>query len=988
MFGTTSYRLFVMKLPCETQYFKLNMADNPIGRGLFGAIQVDEKGVNATRMRQWGVYRLVLVLRGHGLYRDSQRKETPLHPGDFILVTPNQPHHIEPDPGTAWSYLSLAFNGSLFDSLQQTGMLNCGPGAIALKPVNNWYRRFYALLVLKELERQQPMRYLNRFLSVLNDIPFERQIAAIDQRPAWLVSALAQIEAADQATPLDVGQIARRSKIGESSFRRYFPRFMGCGPSEYHKTLRIKTACEAMIYGSDSSKQIAKRLGFCDEYYFSKYFKEKTGLAPSQFKKEIPKRSPHLLDGPSLQKMALQEWLKAEDEKRLLEERTAAERRRNWRLILQEDFAEKDLLSRWCITGEWKATHGELQVWSHAGLWVMLRTPIAGDVRMDFDCRLESEALSDVSCFLGSTDFSNQPGEPVPDGYFFQYGAWANQRNLLSRSREPLWSQRHSPLIHGRQYHMSAQKIGNRLILRADQATIFDVRDPSPIYGAEHAFLGLYSHGTRAVYSNIKIYTRDAAAQSDLLETAEDYLIRGSYAAAEELFQDVIRSSADPQRTEQAQRGLAKISRLQNLMAAFPAIQTRLLNTWPGARITLDTHGLRVNINRMGISDLSPLHGLPLSELSCDNNLIRDLQPLRNSRELTLLSCAHNQITHLDPLQDLPLTFLECTDNQITNLAPLHGMPLKELQCANNQISSLEPLRGMKLHRLGCVRNQIADLEPLRDMDLTKGLSFSNNRVSSLAPIRGMMLLRLQCAWNLIQDLEPLRGMDLQVLRCSGNQIRSLEPLQGMPLRSLYCSRNQIQDLTPVAHNQLRFISCHDNPIQSVQPLLKYLPKCAYLELDHVTEQEHQALEACAKTPGVAQLLRNNEILHLFKHGHLDKLKALAQRFGRNRYLPIPLESTWPEAKKISEQLGGHLAVIRNQKENEHLQSMVGDGARFWLGLTAPNGAVNWVTGESLRFTNFADEPHLTSNHVAITSTGTWISMHPWEFIGFFVQWP
>jgi len=41
--------------------------------------------------------------------------------------------------------------------------------------------------------------------------------------------------------------------------------------------------------GNLTDRQIAERLGFCDEFYFSRRFKQLTGRSPRQFREELPR---------------------------------------------------------------------------------------------------------------------------------------------------------------------------------------------------------------------------------------------------------------------------------------------------------------------------------------------------------------------------------------------------------------------------------------------------------------------------------------------------------------------------------------------------------------------------------------------------------------------------------------------------------------------------------------------------------------------------
>ncbi len=74
-------------------------------------------------------------------------------------------------------------------------------------------------------------------------------------------------------------------------------------------------------------------------------------------------------------------------------------------------------------------------------------------------------------------------------------------------------------------------------------------------------------------------------------------------------------------------------------------------------------------------------------------------------------------------------------------------------------------------------------------------------------------------------------------------------------------------------------------------------------------------------------------------------------------YQRIDAQMSWHEAKAHCEILGGYLATITSQEENDFVYSNIGiDGENHWLGATdeAAEGAWEWVTGETWSYSNWA----------------------------------
>lgn len=91
--------------------------------------------------------------------------------------------------------------------------------------------------------------------------------------------------------------------------------------------------------------------------------------------------------------------------------------------------------------------------------------------------------------------------------------------------------------------------------------------------------------------------------------------------------------------------------------------------------------------------------------------------------------------------------------------------------------------------------------------------------------------------------------------------------------------------------------------------------------------------------------------------------------YDGRRYQRIEKSMTWKEAKEYCESLGGHLATIMSEEEQEVVKRLVekGEKAQYWLGATdeEQEGTWIWVTGEEMTyfgpkvtFNNFQGNEH------------------------------
>jgi serine/threonine protein kinase len=601
----------------------------------------------------------------------------------------------------------------------------------------------------------------------------------------------------------------------------------------------------------------------------------------------------------------------AEAQKVELEMKVKTETKRDWILAFEDEFKDFDVTSRWNIYGgKWEVKNEELHLSGGEPQVMYLKKPLSGDLKIEFECHLESEFLTDISCFMNALPLKN-PKKACDSGYMFQYGAVANTRIFVERPKNRLWDMKASPLVKGKRYRVVAEKSNSHLKLTVNDEVVFDVEDEAPLAGAERNLLGLYGWVSDAWYSHVKIYQLGTPQKADVLDVAQRQLDHGHYAAACDLFEEISNSTEDPLRRDQAKVGLQKARYKMQIAEQLPGIEKRILEAWPEAKLKMGDHGLILEISNLKIRDLSILKGMPLTELDCTSNQIESLEPLRG----------------------MQLSSLHCNNNQVSSLEALEGMPLKTLLVANNQISKLDPLKGMSLSLLNCNGNPVADLEPLRGLPLI-WFYCEDSKVTSLDPIKGMPLKGLYCSRNEITSLEPLRGMAITSLRCAHNRIVSLEPLKGIPLDDFRCYDNQMVSLSPFTE---------DSP-----------PPVFYWDSDTIPDLEIQrAVSIWKKEKKSEHNFRNAETLLALRKKDYALLKSLAKEFQGHCYLFIPKMKTFDDAQNLCRDIGGHLAIPNTEAKRNFIEAFRPRFVRWWVGLRAKNGVVTWINGDPFDDTLF-----------------------------------
>ncbi len=86
---------------------------------------------------------------------------------------------------------------------------------------------------------------------------------------------------------LQVKDLARLQGICVSAFSRSFLDRFGISPKTYLNRRLNAAACDLMLGTDLQAREVAKRLGFADEYYFNRFFSKMNRISPLRYRRRI-----------------------------------------------------------------------------------------------------------------------------------------------------------------------------------------------------------------------------------------------------------------------------------------------------------------------------------------------------------------------------------------------------------------------------------------------------------------------------------------------------------------------------------------------------------------------------------------------------------------------------------------------------------------------------------------------------------------------------
>ena len=251
------------------------------------------------------------------------------------------------------------------------------------------------------------------------------------------------------------------------------------------------------------------------------------------------------------------ERIAAVESKVKLEIERARDAKREWQLFIDEDF--RYLPTDWEVRGaegtEWEIRNDELFIRGGRPHLFVYNRPIIGDIKLEFDCRLEGSYLNDVSCFISAFE-EEDPMAMGKNGYYIGYGCHDNKRIMLTRAGEVLFSELGTPIRSKQKYHVVVEHIGHEISLTVNDKLIFKVEDPKPLLGSSRNRIGLFGFMSDTYYDNLRIYKLAQSRKVDILTLADYYMNAGQYSTAQDLYENVSDTAVNMARLQQARAGV------------------------------------------------------------------------------------------------------------------------------------------------------------------------------------------------------------------------------------------------------------------------------------------------------------------------------------------------------------------------------------------------------------------------------------------------
>lgn len=216
-------------------------------------------------------YLLHYIVSGEGFFY-SHNTEYKLSRGNIFIIRPNETTTYSASSEDPWLYRWIGFTSDLDLSMALSEDIIYAPECDYL----------FRLMVGVEKTNASKEYYIAGKIFELISLLSHRN-EPVNKSHKYVEMAKNYIETNYNFTHISIAEIADNLNLDRSYFSTLFKKCTGKSPQEYLLDFRLNKAAELLTVSALKSGEIGRACGYTDQFNFSKMFKRKFGISPSQY---------------------------------------------------------------------------------------------------------------------------------------------------------------------------------------------------------------------------------------------------------------------------------------------------------------------------------------------------------------------------------------------------------------------------------------------------------------------------------------------------------------------------------------------------------------------------------------------------------------------------------------------------------------------------------------------------------------------------------
>jgi len=236
---------------------------------------------------------IVLITDGRGWFESQATGRRRIGPGMAFALLPNVWHRYRPDAVTGWVESWIEVRGPVVESLLRDRIM--APAA-AVRRAGAVAGLETALEAVHTRARTAGAGFDPELAAAALGVLAAWEKARLTQparsRIVWAVSEAERHLAEHLTEPINIEALARRFGVAYSHFRRAFKAQTGFAPWQYVLHFRLSRARRLLSSSDATVEELATRLGFSSAFHLSTVFKQRVGVAPTHWRRQLAANAP------------------------------------------------------------------------------------------------------------------------------------------------------------------------------------------------------------------------------------------------------------------------------------------------------------------------------------------------------------------------------------------------------------------------------------------------------------------------------------------------------------------------------------------------------------------------------------------------------------------------------------------------------------------------------------------------------------------------
>lgn len=230
---------------------------------------------------------LIYCIDGQGEIRLNEALHT-VSANHFFIIPAGMPHAYRSDENNPWSIYWVHFSGGKAGVYSRFA---CQAQSIERGKTSRITDRIDLFSeIFRNLDRGfsiETLEYVNQclphLLASFTHISQFRLIKESGEKDPVVQSINFMIE--NLTHKLKLGEIATETSLSASHYSRIFVNRTGHSPIDYFIQLKIQRACRLLDNSGLMVADVAREMGFDDQFYFSRVFRKVMGMSPAEYRK-------------------------------------------------------------------------------------------------------------------------------------------------------------------------------------------------------------------------------------------------------------------------------------------------------------------------------------------------------------------------------------------------------------------------------------------------------------------------------------------------------------------------------------------------------------------------------------------------------------------------------------------------------------------------------------------------------------------------------